>query len=105
MPTFKGQTKVDLGFAELQDAAAVCTSLVCTLNIELFEDISMRWLDKWEKTLEYKNSDKNKLFKKVWTLFYSNFDSNNGSITSPCSMVKVRNKIKSSRIKNRKHVS
>ncbi|WP_257786832.1 hypothetical protein [Piscirickettsia salmonis] len=41
MPTFKGQTKVDLGFAELQDAAAVCTSLVCTLNIELFEDISM----------------------------------------------------------------
>lgn len=85
--------KVSVGFRELHEAAAVCTALVCSVNIELFAYISKRWLHEWPKTPAYAGADFHQLFKSIWTLFYSEQDEANGLISSPLTLMKAKNLI------------
>ncbi|WP_225137377.1 hypothetical protein [Pseudomonas putida] len=97
LPSSKNSVKISVGFSELQEAAEICTSLVCAVNLELYIHISKRWLNEWPKIPAYKNKDFNVLFRDIWTLFYSNFDANNKLISDVLSPVKARNLIVKSR--------
>jgi hypothetical protein len=93
LPSSKNSVKISVGFSELQEAAEICTSLVCAVNLELYIHISKRWLNEWPKIPAYKNKDFNILFKDLWALFFSNFDANNNLISDVLSPVKARNLI------------
>lgn len=93
LPNSKNSVRITIGFSELQEAAEICTSLVCAVNLELYIHISRRWLNEWPKIPAYKNKDFNDLFKKVWLLFYSEFDARNNLITDSLTQVKARNLI------------
>ncbi|NMY76839.1 hypothetical protein [Pseudomonas sp. WS 5071] len=93
LPRSQNSVKVTVGFSELQEAAEICTSLVCAVNLELYIHISKRWLNEWPRTAAYRNEDFNRLFKNVWNLFYSSVDSQNGSISSNLTQIRARNLI------------
>ncbi|QBG36706.1 hypothetical protein [Litorilituus sediminis] len=91
LPSSKDAVKIELGFAELQEAAEICTSLVCSSNIELFSYIGKRWLHEWPSTPAYSAANMNELFKKVWRLFFSEIDNAGGRIQNTLSPIKTRN--------------
>jgi len=93
LPSSRYPAKIKFGYPEIQEAAEVCTALVCTINIELFKHISQRWLKEWPHTAAYANEDFHKLFKKVWAIFYSDLDSTRNLISSPLTMMKAKNDI------------
>ncbi|HQS67487.1 MAG TPA: hypothetical protein PLM93_09930 [Sulfuricurvum sp.] len=93
LPGSGNPVRVQVGFSELQEAAEVCTSLICAVNLDLFELLSRRWLFEWPGTPAYIGQDMNQLFRKVWNLFYSNFDATNGLISQPLTYVKTKNLI------------
>lgn len=93
LPNSRNSVKIKVGYSELQEAAEVCTSLVCAVNIELFINISTKWLNEWPRTPAYRDQNVNALFKKVWELFYSIFDERNGLISDSLTQIKTRNQI------------
>jgi hypothetical protein len=93
LPTSKYPVKVQFGYPEIQESAAVCNALVCSINLELFIHLSLRWLYEWPSTPAYSNKNTHSLFKKVWDVFYSSEDAKRNLISSPFSMMKVKNKI------------
>jgi hypothetical protein len=93
LPNSRNSVKIKIGYSEIQEAAEVCTSLVCAVNLELFISISTKWLNEWPRTPAYRDQNFNALFKKVWGLFYSKFDASNGLITGSLTLVKARNQI------------
>jgi hypothetical protein len=93
LPNSSNSVKIKVGYFETQEAAEVCTALVCAVNLELFISISTKWLNEWPRTPAYRGQNFNALFKKVWELFYSNFDARNGLITGSLTQIKARNQI------------
>lgn len=93
LPNSRNAVKIEVGYFELQEAAAVCTALICAVNLELFMNIATKWLKEWPRTPAYQGQDLNPLFKKVWELFFSEFDQRNGLISDSLSHIKARNQI------------
>ncbi|WP_078084746.1 hypothetical protein [Microbulbifer mangrovi] len=93
LPNSKNPVKISVAYSGLQESAEICTSLVCSSNLELFTHISKRWLHEWPKTPAYREQNQNEIFKRVWKLFYSEFDAENGLIQNPISHIKARNLI------------
>ncbi|MCY6356004.1 hypothetical protein [Clostridium sp. ZS2-4] len=86
--------KVKIAYKQLQECAAICTSLVSSLNTELFILMVKRWAIKWPKLPLWNSKDDNKNFNLIWNMFYSKIDSNNGLIPKNISMIKCRNQVK-----------
>lgn len=97
LPNSKNAVRIVVGFSELQEAAEICTSLVCSVNLELYILLSKRWLHDWPKIPAYSGRDFNKLFRGIWDLFYSEIDFSNGLISNPVSYLKAKNLIVKSR--------
>jgi len=93
LPNSRNSTKVKIGYSEIQEAAEICTALVCAVNLELFINTSAKWLNEWPRTPAYRGQNSNALFKKVWILFYSHFDGSNGLITGSLTQIKAKNQI------------
>lgn len=93
LPSSRDAVNISVGFSELQEAAEVCTALICSVNIELFVHISKRWLNEWPRTPALRDENPNHLFKGVWRLFHSESDAENGLIPVPLTSIKVRNLI------------
>ncbi len=93
----QNSVQVALGYTELQEAAAVCTSLICISNLELFKQMAHRWLHRWPNTPAYSNRNLNIAFGDLWKIFFSKIDNNNGLISDSLTMIKARNLIISSR--------
>jgi hypothetical protein len=93
LPNSKHSVKITVGYSELQEAAEVCTALVCAVNLELFINIATKWLKEWPRTPAYQGQNLNSLFKEVWNLFFSEFDKSNGLISDSLSQIKARNQI------------
>lgn len=89
----RNSVKVTVGFAELQEAADICTALVCAVNLEIFVHLSKRWHNDWPRTPAYRGHDLNKLFKRIWDLFHSTIDSANNVSIGMTTQVKARNLI------------
>lgn len=86
--------KVNIGYKQLQECAAICTSLVISYNSELFVLIAKRWAIDWVKLPLWDSKNDNKNFNKIWKIFYSEIDNNNGLISNNMSMVRCRNYVK-----------
>lgn len=93
LPNSKDPVKIKVDYSELQEAAEICTALVCAVNLELFVNMSTKWLNDWPRTPAYRGQNLNLLFKKIWSLFYSDFDERNGLISDSLTQVKTRNQI------------
>lgn len=83
--------RVQVGFAELQESGAICTSLVAAVNLELFEAMARRWAVDWPKSPSWLPSERHQRFKAVWQSFYSTRDAAAGVIPAPLTLIKCRN--------------
>lgn len=90
----KNAVRVKVEYKQLQECAAICTSLVSSFNSELFTLIVKRWSIDWTKLPSWNSENDNKSFSKVWKMFHSDFDAQNGLIQENISMIKCRNVVK-----------
>lgn len=93
LPSSRNSVRIKIGFSELQESAAICSSLVCAVNLELFVNMAAKWLNEWPKTPAYRGENLNMLFRKIWGLFYSEFDEKNGLISDSLTQIRARNLI------------
>lgn len=93
LPNSRNSVRIEIGYSELQKSAEVCSSLVCAVNLELFVNMATKWLRVWPRTPAYQGQNLNTLFKKIWNLFYSEFDKRNGLISDSLTQIKARNLI------------
>lgn len=86
--------KVSIDYSKLQECGLICTTLVTSVNTELFELIVRRWATEWPRLPSWDPKDEFILFKKIWKLFYSHIDFQNNSIVCELSIRKCRNRAK-----------
>ena len=86
--------KVKIDYSELQECAAICTSLVTTINSKLFQEIAKRWGVDWPKEPFWDSTKEHSMFKLIWECFYSTNDHARNSIDSDLSLMKCKNLIK-----------
>lgn len=72
--------RVSIGFPELQEAGGICTNLVTSLNLQLFESIMHRWADDWRGLPGWNPAEEDPLFEQIWQTFYSLDDAQHGLI-------------------------
>jgi hypothetical protein len=90
----KNTISIKILFDQLQECAAICTTLVVSFNTELFEEMCRRWAFDWPQRSSWRVDKINELFNAIWKIFNSRIDKTNATIVNPLSMVKCRNKIK-----------
>lgn len=93
LPANANHYNVKLSFSEIQNAALICTSLICASNIAFFEQIVNRWAIKWRLFPEYESNSNLNKFKEIWKTFMSENDLQNNNISNPSTMIKTKNKI------------
>ncbi len=93
LPNSRSSVQVILNYSELQESAAICSSLVCASNLELFKLMTERWLHRWPSTPAYSGKNLNKIFGELWKTFFSENDKSKGLISNNMTMVKARNAV------------
>lgn len=93
-PSSKDLIKISIGYGQLQSVAAVCTTLVVAYNQKMFELLCTRWATLWRQTTFWDPNQENELIKKIWNIFYSRIDSNDGTIEEKGSWIRCRNLLK-----------
>jgi hypothetical protein len=83
--------RIVMGFGQLQECAAICNSLVISVNQEIFFEMARRWSKDWPNNSSWQPTKRNSLFKDIWEIFHSRIDALNNAIASPLSMVRCRN--------------
>lgn len=94
LPPSVKAAKIAIGFAELQEIAAICTTLVVAYNQLMFEEMCRRWATSWRKASGWCPSKENDYFKEIWSIFFSATDHNNKVIPTSGTWIKCRNAIK-----------
>jgi hypothetical protein len=84
-------SRCSVGFAELQEGAAVCTTLVVAANAELFGAMCKRWAIEWRQHRSWDPTKKRQRFRAIWTAFRSEYDLEGGLVTNPIGPVRCRN--------------
>ncbi len=77
---------IRVGFAELQDAADVCTTVVAAANAELFVEIVTRWATRWRRHRSWNSNKEAAVFSRVWKAFYSQTDRTLSLTATPLSL-------------------
>jgi len=72
------QSTIGLGFAELQECAEVCSTVVGAANAELFAELVTRWATHWRRHGTWDKKDATARFRTLWALFHSDVDAQNG---------------------------
>jgi hypothetical protein len=90
VPSRGSPLRIVVGFAELQEAAAICTGLVVSVNRDLFVELARRWANEWPRATGWNGDKSRATFKRLWGTFHSAIDLTKGSVPSPISMVKCR---------------
>lgn len=93
IPATSGALRVGIGFAELQEAGDVCTTLVASVNTELFNEMARRWAVEWPKLPSWDSTQRHARFRALWEIFYSTRDAMNGSIPMRLSLMKCKNRV------------
>jgi len=78
--------KIQLGFAQVQECGAICTTLVVAFNSELFEEMAARWAKQWRGTPSWDPAYEKERFRSIWDNFYSAIDQRTGQIPVSLSM-------------------
>lgn len=71
VPRFTTPVRITVGYAELQEIAAVVTSLVATVNRQLFSEMCARWAIKWRNRADWAPETEDKRFGEIWSAFHS----------------------------------
>lgn len=93
LPSSSNDQFITIGYGQLQNIASICTTLVVSYNRKLFELMARRWATTWRNstwTVDLENES----FKKIWDLFHSKIDKDNGVIPESGTWIKCRNLIK-----------
>ena len=93
LPATSTAQRIVVSFAELQEVADVCTSLVVSVNQELFVELCRRWNREWPLKASWLPSRSHAMFKSVWQTFHSEIDKTNGTIPSPMSLMRCKNSV------------
>ncbi|MDQ1166303.1 hypothetical protein [Flavobacterium sp. SORGH_AS_0622] len=93
LPNSSNSVQVILDYSEMQEAAEICTSLICASNLELFKLMGHRWLHRWPSSPAFAGIDLNQVYSKLWSVFYSTIDDRTGLIAQPLTKIKARNNI------------
>ena len=93
LPGSKDLTKIKIEFAQFQELLAVCNALVVDSNRLMFEELIQRWATRWRTAPSWSPDFASKKFKKVWDMFYSVRDAQNGTIPVAISWIKCRNQV------------
>jgi len=90
----KEPVTVRIGFAELQEAASICTVVASSVNTELFEILAKRWATAWRRLPSWDGNKADELFLRLWKIFFSTTDSSTGQIQYRMGPVRCRNLLK-----------
>lgn len=93
IPPGIGVMKIEVGFAQLQECGQICTTLVASINTDLFIETARRWAVEWPKLPFWNPKQKHKLFRDVWDSFYSTEDDRNSSTPTKLSLIRCRNQV------------
>jgi hypothetical protein len=74
------ETTIGLGFAELQECAEICSTVVAAANAELFSEMVTRWATKWRHHSSWDESTAAARFSALWDLFHSVGDAVSGQV-------------------------
>lgn len=89
----KNATKILIGFNEFQEAMSVCNALVVESNRIFFLELAKRWATSWRNSPKWDQENANAEFKKVWSIFHSARDSENGTIPNNLTWIQCKNKV------------
>lgn len=82
LPRTSNTLRVELNFITFQEVSSVCTSLVCSLNAELFRAFAIRWKDDWPKRVHgWNGSSQSRAFSSLWSLFNSQTDNQRRTVS------------------------
>lgn len=90
----KKLVKVNIKYKQIQECASICTILVNSYNLELFEQLAKRWAVDWNKTPMWNNKNDGKLFSCIWDIFYSEIDAETIPEENRITKQKCKNAIK-----------
>lgn len=93
VPSAAGALRVRIGFAELQEAGDICTTLALSVNTEFFVEMARRWAVEWPKLPSWDETKRHTLFKSIWNSFYSRIDAANNAIHTQTTLVKCKNRV------------
>lgn len=71
IPRYENPVRIVVGYAQLQEVASVVTTLVVSINRQLFADMCTRWAVNWRKRSDWAPDQEDRLFRKVWATFHS----------------------------------
>lgn len=84
---------VKVGYAEIQECASICTSMVCEINTSLFGEMARRWAVEWNKDDFWNDKKEKETFDDLWNAFCSQVDTSDVDFQS-LSKIKCKNAIK-----------
>lgn len=80
LPKSTSKLAINIGYAQLQEIAVVCSGLVRAFNTELFKITAQRWASDWRKGKAWTTSEADQHFKEVWDLFFSKKDKSRAAL-------------------------
>lgn len=83
--------KISIGYGQLQNVALICTTLVVSFNQLMFETLCKRWATNWRQLTICTPDTENSLMKSIWKLFFSEIDSQDGTIEEIGTWIRCRN--------------
>jgi len=94
IPTSQDELVISIGYGQLQNIAAVCTTLIVAYNQTMFEEMCKRWATSWRKNQSWSIDQENESMKKIWHAFHSKTDKADNTIPVKGTWVKCRNLVK-----------
>jgi len=86
---------INMNYANIQESAMICSTLVSSFNRELFEEMAKRWASEWPKFKPLTSDEKVRLFRQLWVLFKSQIDAKRKFIPKELTMGKCMEEISS----------
>jgi hypothetical protein len=93
LPPTKEPLRITVDFARLQECGSICTTLVASINSELFAELARRWAVVWPKLPSWNSERTHALFRQVWSTFFSAYDHTNGTIPTSLSLMKCKHRV------------
>lgn len=71
IPKFSNPVRITIRYMHLQDITAVISTLVLTLNRELFCEMCKRWAVDWRQRANWNHLNESDRFSNIWSIFHS----------------------------------
>lgn len=71
IPSYSNPVRITIGYAQLQEIAAVVNTLVVSINRALFNEMCTRWASTWRKRSDWQPELEERIFRRMWSVFHS----------------------------------